>query len=229
MAPTPTAEQQQRLDLYDRMAKDLYVAVISDVLDRLGYRHQVMTTAIRPIDPLTRAVTVGRAHTVRFTPAFEVVESPYTVQIAAIDALQPGDIPILATGGYLEASYWGELFSNAAIGRGARGVIMEGSHRDTRKVLELGFPVFSTGARPFDISGRAMAVDYGRPVVCGGVRIEPGDIVFAEVDGIVVIPAAVADEVITGAFAKVATEDRAREDLLEGALLSEVWAKYRVL
>jgi regulator of RNase E activity RraA len=90
MAPTPTAEQQQRLDLYDRMAKDLYVAVISDVLDRLGYRHQVMTTAIRPIDPLTRAVTVGRAHTVRFAPAFEVVKEPYTVQIAAIDALQPG-------------------------------------------------------------------------------------------------------------------------------------------
>ena len=229
MPPTPTAEQQARIDLYERMAQELYVAVISDVLDRLGFRQQVMTTNIRPIDPLSPSVAVGRAHTLRFAPAFEVVAEPYTVQIAAIDALQPGDIGVLATGGYTEASYWGELFSTAAIGRGAHGMVMEGCHRDTRKMLDLDLPVFSTGARPFDISGRAMAVDYGRPVVCGGVKVEPGDIVFAEIDGIVVIPAAVADEVVRGAFEKVATEDRAREDLLEGALLSEVWAKYRVL
>ena len=97
------------------------------------------------------------------------------------------------------------------------------------KILDLGFPVFSTGARPFDAAGRTQCVDFGVPVVCGGVKVFPGDIVFAEVDGIAVIPAVAAEECVAKAFEKVATEDRARDDLREGALLSEVWNRFRVL
>jgi 4-hydroxy-4-methyl-2-oxoglutarate aldolase len=210
------------------MATELYVAVISDILDGLGLRNQVMDAQIKPINPASKQVVVGRAAPVLFAPIYHVPAEPYTTAIAAIDALTTGDIAVLATGG-INATYWGELFSNAALGRGARGVVMDGYHRDTRKILDLGFPVFSTGSRPLDIAGRAQAIAYDVPVRCGGVQINPGDIIFAEIDGIAVIPNEVADEAVTKAFAKVATEDRAREDLREGAYLADVWKKYRVL
>ncbi len=221
--------ESDRIALYDRMANELYVAVISDILDGLGYRHQVMQAGIRPVKVDSRAVLVGRAATVLFAPQYEVPAEPYTTQIAAIDALQPGDVGVLATGGMTNATFWGELFSNAARARGARGMVMDGYHRDTRKILDLGFPVFSTGSRPVDIAGRATAVSSGRPVVCGGVLVSPGDIVFAEIDGVAVVPQEVTQETVTRAFEKVAKEDRAREDLRAGAYLSEVWQKYKVL
>lgn len=215
--------------LFDRMARDLYVAVISDMLDGLGLRNQVMRPFVRPIDPSRTPVLVGRAATVVVAPQFEVVAQPYTNQIAAIDALAPDDVVVVATGGNDEIAVWGELFSNASLARGARGMITDGCHRDTRMIQDLGFPVFSRGSRPVDISGRGTVVSHGRPVEVAGVRVEPGDIVFAEIDGIAVIPQAVTDEVITRAFEKVAKEDGAREDLRNGALLAEVWARYKVL
>jgi regulator of RNase E activity RraA len=113
--------------------------------------------------------------------------------------------------------------------RGARGIVIDGYHRDTRQVLDLGFPVYSTGASPLDSWGRSTAVGYGMPVKCGGILVNQGDIIFAEIDGIAVIPQQIADQVIEGAFDKVAKEDRARDDLREGVLLSEVWKKYKVL
>jgi 4-hydroxy-4-methyl-2-oxoglutarate aldolase len=221
--------QSDRTALFDRMASELYAAVISDILDSLGFRNQVMSSTIRPVDPQSRHVVVGSAATVHFAPLYEVLPNPYTTLIEAIDALQPGDIPVLATGGLDGPAYWGELFSTAAIARGARGTVIDGYHRDTRQVLALGYPLYSTGASPIDSWGRATAIGYGHAVNCGGVLVNPGDIVFAEIDGIAVIPQQVADQVIEGAFAKVAKEDRCRDDLRAGSLLSEVWKKYKVL
>lgn len=215
--------------LFDRMARDLYVAVISDMLDGLGLRDQVMRPVVRPIDPSRAPVLVGRAATLVVAPQFEVVAQPYTNQIAAIDALTPDDVVVIATGGNDEIAVWGELFSNAALARGARGLVTDGCHRDTRMIQELGFPVFSRGSRPVDISGRGTVVSYGRPVEVAGVRVQPGDIVFAEIDGIAVIPQEVAEEVVTRAFEKVAKEDGAREDLRNGAFLADVWVRYKVL
>lgn len=215
--------------MFDLMAEKLYVAVISDILDALGMRRQVLQTGIAPLDRAAPKVLVGRAATLVIAPEFEVVAQPYTNQIAAIDALQPGDVVVSAVGGRDGIAVWGELFSNAAMARGARGIITDGCHRDTRMILGLGFPVFSRGARPVDISGRGTVVSYGRPVEIAGVEVHPGDIVFAEVDGIAVIPQQVAGETVARAFDKVAKEDGAREDLRSGMLLSEVWQKYRVL
>ena len=215
--------------LFEQMARNLYVAVISDMLDGLGLRNQVMRPTVLPIDPAQAPVLVGRAATVVVAPQFEVVATPYTNQIAAIDTLKPDDVVVIATGGNDEIAVWGELFSNAAIARGARGLVTDGCHRDTRMIQQLGFPVFSHGSRPVDISGRGTVVSYGRPVEVAGVRVEQGDIVFAEIDGVAVIPQAVADEVVTRAFEKVAKEDGAREDLRNGALLADVWARYKVL
>jgi len=221
--------QSERIALFDRMANELYVAVVSDILDSLGYRNQVMSPKIQPVEKNSRVPLVGAAATVHFAPQYEVLPNPYTTLIAAIDALQLGEVAVLATGGLDGPAYWGELFSNAAIARGARGTVIDGYHRDTRQVLELGFPVYSTGASPLDSWGRANAIGYGHAVNCGGVLVNPGDIIFAEIDGIAVIPHQIAEQTIEGAFAKVAKEDRCRDDLREGALLSEVWKKYKVL
>jgi len=215
--------------LFDVMAEKLYVAVISDILDRLGLRNQVLQSGVVPAQPDPSVVLVGRAATVLIGPQYEVVDQPYTNQIAAIDALKPGDVVVSGVGGMTNVAVWGELFSNAARARGARGFLTDGCHRDTRMVLDLGFPVFSRGPRPVDISGRGTVISIGRPVEVAGVVVHTGDVVFAEVDGVVIIPQDLAEETVTRAFEKVAKEDGAREDLRAGSLLSEVWSKYRVL
>ena len=215
--------------LFDMMAETLYVAVISDILDSMGFRNQVLQPGVVPAQPDPSQVLVGRAATVLVGPEYEVVDQPYTNQIAAIDALKPGDVVVSGVGGMTNVAVWGELFSNAAKARGARGFLTDGCHRDTRMVLDLGFPVFSRGPRPVDISGRGTVISIGRPVEVAGVVVRPGDVVFAEVDGVVIIPQDVAEETMSRAFEKVPKEDGAREDLRQGCLLSEVWSKYRVL
>jgi 4-hydroxy-4-methyl-2-oxoglutarate aldolase len=215
--------------LFDMMADTLYVAVISDILDGMGFRNQVLQPGVVPAQPDPGQVLVGRAATVLVAPQYEVVEQPYTNQIAAIDALQPGDVVVSGVGGMTNVAVWGELFSNAAKARGARGFLTDGCHRDTRMVLDLGFPIFSRGPRPVDISGRGTVIGSGRPVEVAGVLVRPGDVVFAEVDGVVIIPQDVAEETVSRAFDKVAKEDGARADLRAGHLLADVWTKYRVL
>jgi len=217
------------ISLFDLMAEQLYVAVISDILDTMGFRDQVLQPGIVPAQPDAGRVLVGRAATVLIGPQYEVVEHPYTNQIAAIDALTPGDVVVSGVGGMTNIAVWGELFSNAAKARGARGFLTDGCHRDTRMVLDLGFPVYSRGPRPVDISGRGSVISVGRPIEVAGVAVRPGDVVVAEVDGIVIVPQEVAEETVSRAFEKVAKEDGAREDLRAGVLLSEVWSKYRVL
>ena len=215
--------------LFDLMAGKLYVAVISDILDDMGFRNQVLQPGVVPAQPDPSLVLVGRAATVLVGPQYEVVDQPYTNQITAIDALKPGDVVVSGVGGMTNVAVWGELFSNAAKARGARGFLTDGCHRDTRMVLDLGFPVFSRGSRPVDISGRGTVISIGRPVEVAGVVVHPGDVVFAEVDGVVIIPQDIAEETMSRAFEKVAKEDGAREDLRTGHLLSEVWSTYRVL
>jgi 4-hydroxy-4-methyl-2-oxoglutarate aldolase len=214
---------------FNMMAEKLYVAVISDILDGMGFRGQVLQPGVVPAQPDPSQVLVGRAATVLVGPQYEVVDQPYTNQIAAIDALMPGDVVVSGVGGMTNVAVWGELFSNAAKARGARGFLTDGCHRDTRMVLDLGFPVFSRGPRPVDISGRGTVISIGRPVEVAGVVVHPGDVVCAEVDGVVIIPQDAAEETLSRAFEKVAKEDGAREDLRKGRLLSEVWSRYRVL
>lgn len=220
-----------RLDeaLFDRMAETLSVAAISDILDGLGQRDQVLRPGIVPVQPDPVRMLIGRAATLLVAPQYETVEHPYDAMIAAVDSLQTGDVLVAAAAGAPGVAVWGELFSNAAVARGARGVVTDGHHRDTRLLLDLGFPVFSRGPRPVDLSGRGTVVSAGRPVEVAGVLVRSGDVVCADVDGVVVVPNDVVDETIEKAFAKVATEDNARADLRRGALLGEVWARYRVL
>jgi regulator of RNase E activity RraA len=214
-------------ELFDVMERELYVSVVSDILDGLGYRDQAMAATIRPVYP--DAVVVGRAHTVLSCDVYSLPDDPYTAEIAAIDSLKPGDVLVAATGNSTRTCLWGELLSTASRARGARGAVIDGHVRDIRRIQQMGFPVFATGMRPIDSLGRGLVVAHDIPVNCGGVVVRPGDIVFGDVDGLVAIPRGVEQEVIARAREKVTGENKARADLERGDLLRAVYDRYGVL
>ena len=96
-------------------------------------------------------------------------------------------------------------------------------------IRKMEFPVFATGTRPLDSMGRSIVIEYGRPVMCGEVLVNEGEIVFADIDGVVVIPRDIEQRVIELAFEKASAEDTVREELLKGAMLGDVYKKYGVL
>jgi regulator of RNase E activity RraA len=121
------------------------------------------------------------------------------------------------------------LLSTAARARGARGAVIDGLVRDVKKIEELGFPVFAAGIKPVDSRGRGVVIDYNVPVDCAGVLVSPGDLIFADYDGVVVITAEVLPDAIRLATEKVTRENHTREELLRGAYLRDVYEKYGVL
>jgi regulator of RNase E activity RraA len=203
----------------------LYTAVVADVLDRLGHRNQCLRPGLLPLFPSARAA--GFALTVLAVPAREIApKAPYAGELAAVDALQPGDILIASS---CEFSLWGELLSTAARYRGCRGVVLDGPTRDRRGIVEMGFPVFCRGVHPADSLGRVDVEAHNVPIVCSGVAIAPGDLILADDDGIVAIPQALADEVLTLAEEKVRGENQVRRALAEGMSVTEAFQRYGIL
>jgi len=147
-----------------------------------------------------------------------------------IDDLRPGDIPVFGCGGPTETmAPWGELLTTAAMARGATGFVTDGLVRDERAIRAAGFPVFHGGIGPLDSAGRCKMVERDVAIDCGGVRVRPGDLVFADVDGVVVIPSELVGAVIEGALAKITGENRTRDEIRAGAKLADVYARYGVL
>ena len=214
-------------DQYDSLADKLYAAVISDVLDAAGRRNQVLDA--RVIHYLGPGVLVGRAATMLAGEQVEVEGKPYALQVEATDALREDDVIVATTQGNEQAAFWGELFSTAAMARGARGLVLDGYVRDRRKIDEIGFSVFATGSRPVDSMGRLTVHAHGIPIRCGGVVVKPGDLIFAEPDGVVVVPAEIEDGIIAAALEKVESEDAVRDELAKGASLAEAWKRHGVL
>jgi 4-hydroxy-4-methyl-2-oxoglutarate aldolase len=213
--------------LLDLLRTKLYTAVVSDVLDRQGFLEQAMAARIRPLEPRMRLV--GRAHTVLSADVYQRPENPYVKEIAAVDALEPGDVMVAATNGSERTCLWGELLSTAARARGATGCLIDGHVRDVRRILEMDFPVFCTGFRPVDSSSRSIVLDYDVPIRCGDVMVHPGDVIFADVDGVVVIPRAQLAPTVEAALEKVESENNSRAMLEEGYLLRDVYDRYGVL
>ncbi len=214
-------------ELFDMMEEQLYAAVISDALDAAEFREQALSHTIRPLLPET--VVVGRAMPVLCLDVYEVPDEPYQQEIAAVDSLKQDDVLICSTNGSTRICFWGELLSTAARARGARGAVIDGFIRDVRKIMQMRFPIFTTGISPVDSNGRGDVVAYNVPIECGGVMVNPGDIVFGDADGVVVIPQAVETEIIAAALEKVSGENRTRDALREGATLREVYDKYGIL
>lgn len=213
--------------LLEILRERLYTAVVSDVLDRQGLLEQAMSARIRPIEPRMRLV--GRAHTVLTADIYQRPANPYQKEIAAVDTLKSGDIMVAATNSSERTCLWGELLSTAARARGAAGCLIDGHTRDVARIVEMDFPVFCTGFRPVDSSSRSVVIDYDCPVLCGGVLVHPGDIIFADVDGVVVIPGNRLEATVRAALEKVEAERSSRQMLEEGYLLRDVYDRFGVL
>ena len=205
----------------------LTTPIVSDSLDAVGLRQQVLDRGLVPLEPGARAI--GRAHTVQFAPTESDARDPYAEAMSFIDGLGRGSIAVIATGPDDRTAYWGELFSAAAIGRGAAGAVCDGPVRDAPKIRALGYPVFAAGTRPIDFRARMRVVASSQPVRCGGVVVAEGDLVIADADGIVVVPAAVEGQVLERAVARVTAESTVLAELLAGASLREVWDRWHVL
>jgi 4-hydroxy-4-methyl-2-oxoglutarate aldolase len=222
---TFTNDQEQ----FEWIRQHLYVPAVCDILDSLGYRSQAMHQRLRPLDP-ANCIIVGRARTFRWMETDYVVEQdPYGLEIEAMDSLRAGDVVVHSTDYAGTNAPWGELMSTVAKRNGATGCICDSQIRDCQKIRQIGFPVFYQGIRPLDSMGRGRVMAYDVPVKCGEVLAKPGELVFADFDGVVVVPRSLEDEVLRLAEEKVVKENASRRELLKGRTLRDVYDQYRVL
>jgi regulator of RNase E activity RraA len=214
---------------FEWIRKHLYAPVVCDILDGLGHRQQAMHQRLRPLDPANSTI-VGRARTFRWMETDYVVEEdPYGLEIGAMDSLKPGDVVVHSTDYAGTNAPWGELMSTVAKRNGATGCICDSQIRDCQRIIQIAFPVFYQGIRPLDSMGRGRVMAYDVPVKCGEVLVNPGELVFADFDGVVVVPRSVEEEVLRLAEQKVGKENDSRRELLKGRSLRDVYNQYRVL
>lgn len=217
-------------DQADWVAANLYTAVVSDALDSIGLRNQSLMSDVKPLDE--SLVLAGRAKTARWEPVIpnaERLANPYEKEMEYLDSGRPGEVFVMSVGRHPEIVPWGELLSTACRVRGALGLIADGLVRDSRKIIEMKLPVFCTGRRPLDSAGRGEVVAYDEAIQIDSVRIEPGDFVVADADGVVIIPRKVEQAVLSIAWSKVVGENRTRDALLTGRLLRDVYDEFGVL
>jgi regulator of RNase E activity RraA len=222
---------EQDQELFQFFREQLYVAAVCDILDALGHRHQTMHQRLRPLLPdIKNCGFIGRARTIRWMETDYIVEEdPYGLEIEAMDSLRPGDVVVQSTDYSGTNAPWGELMTTVARRNGAVGCVCDSQVRDCVRVIEMGFPVYCAGIRPVDSMGRARVMAYDVPVTCGEVLVKPGDLVYADFDGIVVVPQGLEQEVLTLAKEKVSKESLSRKALLAGKSLREVYNTYGVL
>lgn len=208
------------------MREKLYTPVVGDILDGIGYYHQFLPQEIRPLREDMKLA--GKAMTVLMTDVFGPQKKPFGYLTEALDQLQEDEIYI-ASGGTRRCAYWGELLTATARTRKAAGAVVNGWHRDTPQVLEQNWPVFSCGCYAQDSSVRTQVVDYRCQIEIGQVTIHDGDLIFGDVDGVLVIPVQAADEVIEKALEKAAGEKVVRKAIEGGMSATDAFAKYGIL
>lgn len=213
-------------ELFAIMRKELYTPVVGDILDKLGRYHQFLPQAVQPMKE--DMVLVGRAMPVLMIDVYGEQKKPFGLLTEALDQLQPGEIYI-ASGGDMRCAYWGELLTATAKTRGANGAVVNGFHRDTPMVLEQNWPVFSRGRYAQDSGVRTQVANYRCPIEVGEVWIKPGDLVFADLDGVLIIPQEIESEVIVQALEKARAEKVVRKDIENGLSSTDAFKKYGIL
>lgn len=211
----------------DMMRQSLYSAVVSDALDALGFRRQ--SPRIR-LAPLTVETTlVGRAKTTLWADMFHDDPRPYELELKAVDSCRTDDVLIAAAGGSLHSALWGELLSTASRNSGCIGAVVDGGVRDLAKMRQMQFPVFARGICVYDSLHRQRVIDLDVPVEIDGVRFSPGDLVIADLDGVVVVPREAEQEAIARAWQKVHAENEVRDAIRGGMKATAAFEKYGIL
>jgi regulator of RNase E activity RraA len=222
-------------ELYAMVKQELFTALVGDVLDKLGYLHQFLPPGIKPLSP--DMVVIGRAMPVLETDVFgEIIEDtrnavmkkPFGIMFEALDDLKEDEVYI-CTGSSFRYALWGGLMSTRAIKLKAAGAIVNGYSRDTNQVLQLNFPTFSRGTYAQDQGPRGKVVDFRVPVELEGIRINPGDILFGDRDGVLVVPREVEEEAFAGAFEKARGEKLVLKALQDGMSSVDAFGKYGIM
>lgn len=212
--------------LFASIRQALYTPVVGDILDAMGEYHRILPPAIQPMRESMKLV--GRAMPVLMIDVYGPQRKPFGLLTEALDDLRSGEI-YLCTGGEMRCAYWGELLTATARTRGAAGAVINGYHRDTPMVLEQNWPVFSRGRYCQDSAVRTQVVDFRCPIEIEKVRIEPGDLIFGDLDGVVVIPRRIEREVIDRALEKARGEKVVRKAIEGGMTATEAFQKFGIL
>jgi regulator of RNase E activity RraA len=222
-------------ELFDTLRRELFTAVVGDVMDTMGLLRQFLPPQIKPLrDDI---VLTGRAMTVLEADVFAdshgasatgSISEPFGLMFRALDDLKAGEVYICG-GASPEYALWGELMSTRAIKLGAAGAVVDGYHRDTRGILRLGFPTFSYGGYAQDQAPRGKVIDFRVPLEIGGIRVMPKDIVFGDLDGVCVIPRAAEEEVFRRALEKVQKENLVGRAIEGGMSAQEAFKKFGVM
>ena len=205
----------------------LYSAVVCDALDTIGLKNQ---SPCVPLKPLTvPGVLIGRCKTTLWADMAHPDPRPYELELQAVDSCRPDDVLIAAAGGSMRSGLWGELLSTAARRNGCVGGIVDGAVRDVARMTQMAFPVWARGTSIYDSKDRNRVIDINVSVEIGGILFSPGDLVIADIDGIVVVPQAVEAEVIERAWTKVHAENKVRDAIAGGMSATEAYKKFGVL
>ena len=215
-------------DTFSELRSQLYSAVVADALDQLGLRHQSPRVSLSPMTT-TNSTLIGRCKTTLWADMAHVDPRPYELELKAVDECGPNDVLIAAAGGSMRSGIWGELLTTAALNAGCVGAIIDGAVRDVSKIATMNFPVFARGMCVYDSLNRQRVIDIDVSVEIDGVCFEPGDLVIADRDGIVVIPKSVEEEALRLALAKVQGENTVRDAIRQGMKATDAFRKYGIL
>ena len=213
-------------ELFDLIKTELYTPVVGDILDQYGKIHQFLPQQIQPMRKTD--TIVGRAMPVIITDVYGPQIKPFGLLTESLDQLEQGEV-FIASGGTMRCAYWGEILTVTSKKRGAVGAIVNGYHRDTPMILKQSWPVFSRGRFGQDSSVRTIVSNYRCPLEIEGVWINPGDLVFADLDGVLIIPKELEEKVIREALTKARTEKTVLEEIKNGMSSTEAFKKYGVL
>lgn len=223
------------MELFSLMKQELFPAVVGDILDEMGYRHQFLSQSLQPLHP--DMVIVGRAMpvleadypaTMTKGPHGPLSGKDFGLMFEALDSLKAGEVYI-AAGASPKYAVWGGLMTSRAKHLKAAGAILNGYSRDTREILSMDFPVFSYGSYAQDQKVRGKVLDYRVSIEVDHVVIHPGDLIFSDCDGVLLIPASVEREAIHLALEKVRTENRVRNAIDQGMATVEAYQRFGVM
>ncbi|WP_446051715.1 RraA family protein [Zobellia laminariae] len=222
-------------ELFTAARKELFTAVVGDAMDKMKLLHQFLPAKVQPLKSdmllIGRAMTVLEADTFEETPSFTnnpILKKPFGLMLEALDDLKKDEVYI-CTGASDHYALIGEIMMTRAKKLGAAGAVVNGYSRDTHGLLDLDMPIFSYGNYAQDQGPRGRVIDFRVPIEIEGVRINPGDIVVGDVDGVCVVPKAHEKEVFERAFEKARGERKVLKAVQDGMSAVDAWNTYGIM
>ncbi len=222
-------------DLFALVQRELFTSVVGDVMDKLDLQHQFLPPQIQPLRQ--DMVVLGRAMPALSVDVFaeriagsanRLMDKSFGLMLEALDDLRKNEVYV-NTGSSPRNALWGELMSTRARKLGSRGAVLNGYVRDTKAILNMSFPTFAFGSYGQDSAPRCKVVDFRIPIEVGQVRVRPADIIFGDIDGVLLVPVEVEEEVFTRALEKARGEKLVKKAIEKGSSTVEAFEKYGIM